>query len=693
MIKTRTLRALLYSTILAIAVPAVATAATFTVSNTNNSGAGSLRQAILDANAAAGADTIVFSSLFNTAQTITLTSGDLVFDDSANSSVTITGPGRELLTISGNNASKIFTLRETPVVTITGVTLTGGNGAGASPGNNFGGAIYNQGNLTLNNVTITGNTCTGDGGGVYTDSGDQITVTNSTISNNTATGVNRTGGGLFLAGGAILSMTNVIVSGNTGTFGGGIYFFQTVAANVINESTIASNTATSGSISGAGGGIYLDTSTLQMNDSTVNSNLAPTGGAGGIGGDAGTSLTMTRSTVSRNQSRFNGAGINVNDYTAVITNSTISDNVMNNTGTGIERNGGGIFISVLAAGRSVTISFSTVTNNTATLDGGGIAARTAPLVGNTIIANNTDDGTAPDFNGTLNSQGYNLIGSTTGATISGTTTGNITGQDPNLGPLVNNGGNVQTRLMQNNSPVIDSADPAATLATDARNSPRPDDGDGNGTSIRDIGAVERHPGKLQFNNPSMVSIELAPGGFAPITVSRVDGTDGEVTVQFATSEGTATAGGVDYLNNSGMLTFANGLSFATFNITLVNDFIFEPDETVNISISGPGGGAKLGTPTTATLTILNDDPPPGSITVSGRVTTPSGQNLRNAIVNLTDSNGVRRFTLTSPFGLYSFENVTPGLQYTVSVSSKRYRFTPQVLTVNASVTVDFTGLE
>jgi predicted outer membrane repeat protein len=668
---------------------APAAAATFTVTNTANSGPGSLRQAILDANAAAGADTIVFSSLFDTPQTITLTSGDLAITDSVNANVTITGPGSMLLTISGNNASKIFTIAETPTVTISGVRLTGGNGVGTTPGNNFGGAIYSEGTLTLTNVVITGNTCTGDGGGVYSGGGDSLTVTGSTISNNSATGVNRTGGGVFIAPAGILTMSSTTVSGNSGTFGGGIYFFQTSTANVINGSTITGNTGTSGSITGAGGGIYLDTSTLTLNDSTVDANLAPTGGAGGIGGDAGTILTMNRSTVSRNQSRFNGAGISIQDYTAAVTNSTISGNVMNTTGTGAERTGGGLFISTLSSGRTVTISYSTIVNNSSVLAGGGVAARAVPAVANTIIANNTGDATAPDFSGTLNSQGYNLIKTATGATITGTTTGNIVGQDPSLTPLEANGGPTLTHRLLNGSVAIDAADPANFPATDQRGSGRPIDGDGSGPDRADIGAFERRPGTLQFSVAGYSALENT--GSATITVNRVDGSDGDVTIQYSTSDGTAIAGS-DYTPANGVLAFAHAATSRTFTVPIIDDTLLEdPDETVNLQVLGPALGAKLGSPSTAVLTILNDDAP---LTISGRITTPAGQGLRNVVVQLIDSQGVIRRATTSSFGIYSFDNVRSGESYTMSVVSRRYRFAPRIGGFTASSnSIDFQGLE
>jgi hypothetical protein len=82
------------------------------------------------------------------------------------------------------------------------------------------------------------------------------------------------------------------------------------------------------------------------------------------------------------------------------------------------------------------------------------------------------------------------------------------------------------------------------------------------------------------------------------------------------------------------------------------------------------------------------------VTIGGRVTTPSGQNLRNVVVSLIDSNGVRRTATTSSFGLYSFDQVRTGEQYTMTVTSKRYRFSPLVTSFAASVSnVDFVGQE
>ncbi len=82
------------------------------------------------------------------------------------------------------------------------------------------------------------------------------------------------------------------------------------------------------------------------------------------------------------------------------------------------------------------------------------------------------------------------------------------------------------------------------------------------------------------------------------------------------------------------------------------------------------------------------------VSISGRVTTPAGQGLRNAIVYLTDSLGARRAATTSSFGIYQFDNVATGQPYTLSVSSKRYRFTPRIENISNQVSnLDFVGLE
>ena len=117
-----------------------------TVSNTDDSGPGSLRAAVLQANTDGGGDTINFSNLFNTPQTITLTSGQLALTGTA--TTTISGPGASLLTVSGNHAGRVFAVYGGSA-DLSGVTISGGN-------TDRGGGLRNNGG-TLSLVLLTVN--------------------------------------------------------------------------------------------------------------------------------------------------------------------------------------------------------------------------------------------------------------------------------------------------------------------------------------------------------------------------------------------------------------------------------------------------------------------------------------------------------------------------------------------------------
>jgi hypothetical protein len=259
--------------------------ATFHVTNKNDAGAGSLRDAISKADAAPGADTINFTgSIFKDAipDQITLTSGAL----SISSDITIKGTGASKLSISGNNASGVF-LIISGNVTISGLLITQGSGGFNSSGggifnnagtltlNNstvsgnsaglFGGGILNGGTMTLNNSTVSGNTATDDGGGIW-NSGT-LTLNNSTVSGNTST---NNGGGIRNSG--TLTLSKSTLSGNKATDGGGIYNFRN-GILALKNSILSGNRATR-----AGGGIYNDGGTFGLiSGTTISGNTAPTG--------------------------------------------------------------------------------------------------------------------------------------------------------------------------------------------------------------------------------------------------------------------------------------------------------------------------------------------------------------------------------------------------------------------------------
>ena len=188
------------------ATPISLRAATLTVTSTADSGTGSLREALASANPYGG-DTVNFS----VTGTIRLTSGQL----SVNHNLTIAGPGAGLLTVSGNNAVRVFDITG-PGVTISGLTIANGHGALYGAGIRTGGSPGSI--LTLNDCILTHNSTTLDGGGIYNSSGLALTVSNCTFSGNSASG---DGGGIYLTNSTLTLLASTL-SGNSAGFGGGI---------------------------------------------------------------------------------------------------------------------------------------------------------------------------------------------------------------------------------------------------------------------------------------------------------------------------------------------------------------------------------------------------------------------------------------------------------------------------------------
>ncbi|MEJ5223541.1 MAG: CSLREA domain-containing protein [Anaerolineales bacterium] len=227
------LLALVVSSVLSVG-PAYA--ATFTVNTTADSvdanpgngvcadsgGACSLRAAIMEANALAGADVITLPVgtylLTLPGADNTGAGGDLDITES----LTITGAGSGSTTIQQTvSGERVIHIVLDVTVSISGVTITGGSGTTGQGGS----GIYNNGTLTVNNSVITGNTTTYQGGGIYNNSGT-LTITNSTISNNSAA---RRGGGILTTGSGALTVTNSVIESNTASGtnsfdgGGGIH--------------------------------------------------------------------------------------------------------------------------------------------------------------------------------------------------------------------------------------------------------------------------------------------------------------------------------------------------------------------------------------------------------------------------------------------------------------------------------------
>ena len=265
--------------LIALSVEAV----TITVSNGGDSGPGSLRQVLADAN---DGDTIDFDSAFSGGSISLL--DPLVVDKS----VTISGPGAANLWVIGSGYSRVFYIGVGKTVTISGLNIANGYA------DDVGGGIYNDhSTLTVSNCGILGNFAVGDGGGIYNDGSEgsaALIINNSTLGGNQA----------YTAGGGIY---------NDGSEGGS-------ATLTINNSTVSGNSANSGGNSANfGGGIfnYADfggSATLTVSNSTISGNSAAGfygagGGIHNVGRFSGSAtLTVTNSTLSGNSSGFYGYG-------------------------------------------------------------------------------------------------------------------------------------------------------------------------------------------------------------------------------------------------------------------------------------------------------------------------------------------------------------------------------------------------
>jgi hypothetical protein len=252
------------------------------------------------------------------------------------------------------------------------------------------------GDLTLDGLTLRGGNAPSEGGGIW-NAGTLILTQLHLMSNEAFLG-----GGLRSAGGNVLITHSLITDNDVGHQGGGLYVEDNTIS--IAHTTIANNTA------GDGGGLYIDDGTATIMDSAVVDNAAfefDVGGGGLL--VSGAMLTMTNSTVARNAAHnFEGGGLLIGGGMMRLTNVTIAENQAappphSPGGTGILSSGGTVILQ------------------------------------NTILARNTMVGPPlpSDCIGAVTSQGHNLIGDTTGCTI--TLQGTDRTGDPGLGALTDDG--------------------------------------------------------------------------------------------------------------------------------------------------------------------------------------------------------------------------------------------------------------
>jgi hypothetical protein len=555
-----------------------------TVTNLNDSGLGSLRQAIADAPITGTVD-------FQTGLTgtITLTSAPLTI----NNVLTVAGPGASVITVSGNKARQVFTITAQSIVTISGLTIANGSttadgvvGAGISNGGFLtmtgcilsgnsapnagpGGGINNTGTLSLTSCILSGNSTSfsmfggGYGGGIYNT--NMLTVDSCTFSGNSASGAGGyNGGGIYNTG--TLKLTGSTFSGNSGTDGNGGGIYNTGTIQMISSSTFSNNSATSGD----GGGIY-NTGTIQMISSSTFSGNSTSGSGGGIS-NAGT-LTLTSSTFSLNRA-VAGAGISHSGSgTLTLTSSTLSSNFASSQGGGILHTGGG-----------------------------------KVNVNNTVVAKNSAP-SSPDIAGALNSQGYNLIGNESGGSgyantdIHGTAAMPI---DPLLDPLQGNGGSTFTAAPRAGSPALNNGDLGQLGIADQRGVVR-------SGGMVNIGAYQASASAFVIGVPAQATAGMP----FDVNVKAVDKYDQLAigytgTVAFTTTDpASAVLVPSDYtftLADVGVHSFSNGMTLFTAGPQTIT-----ASDTVN-NITGSAAITVIpSTPAVDHLSVIA----PGSTVVAG----------------------------------------------------------------------------
>jgi CSLREA domain-containing protein len=423
----------------------------------------SLREAVIAANSSPGHSTIVIPAgeyilSIPTTGEDAAADGDLDLTDD----VTITGAGADTTSLDAGGqvtSDRAFHVLAGVDATISGMTITG-----ASLPVGYGGAIYNQGALTLSQVVLDQNGA-GEGGGVHNKG--VLNVSDSVMSGN----IGVQGGAIKNEGPA--SLTNVILEDNEAWTSGGAVMNTASGSLVIEDSLIAGNSVSytarlvAGTISGRGGGIY-NAGELEVRDTTLSGNSSELYG-GGLYNDG--SAEVTGVTFSGNEAADFGAAVfNTEDGIISIANSTISGNTAQLDGGGLHNFGQARF------------AFTTITGNVAESgSGNGIFNPDALVEMRATILTANSDSNCAGF-GTYQSTGHNISDD---ATCSLTEDTDLPDTDPVLGPLADNGGPTFTHALGSGSPALDGGPVTCPgVPADQRGLPRPQ-GD-----ACDIGAYE-----------------------------------------------------------------------------------------------------------------------------------------------------------------------------------------------------------
>jgi parallel beta-helix repeat protein len=494
-----------------------------------------------------------------------------------------------------------------------------------SSNKSYGGGVYfgqsSTGTFTDND--ITGNTANSAnnrsyGGGVYFDVSSTGAFTDNDIRSNIAA---YSAGGVYFGNSSTGAFTGNDITDNTvKNYGGGIYFGSS-NTGTFTDNIIKSNTANS-----SGGSIYFGSSnTGTFTDNIIKSNTANNSGGGIYFGESSTG-TFTGNDIIGNKTNNSGGGVyfSANTAAASFINNVISNNNVTN-------NGGGLY---LHDSNTTILINNTISNNWSSAGSGGGIWLTLKddddsadiynniIWNNRVLAEGSDLYINNDGNSNKTPSPINLFNNDFDQSVNGAYFALSISIDPSnldIDPLFVDEWERDYHL-QAGSPCINVGD------NDAPSLPTTDN-DGNpriANGIVDMGAYEKYDGQtgsgtLQF---STADYNVNEGdGSVTITVTRTGGSDGAVSVEYATTDDTATAPD-DYTQTTGTLNWNDGDDAdKTFTIDIIDDSTQENDETFIVSLGNPTGGAVLASPDTATITsrdnegtvILSVEPPESNL--------------------------------------------------------------------------------
>ena len=590
--RTMVQRTLTIAAVVMLTALAAHAGTTFTVTKTADTNDGtcdadcSLREAIIAANTNPGQDTIAFS-IGSGAKTISPNSALPVI----NETVIIDGTtqpgfaGSPIIEIDGTNAG----------VNVTGLNLSGDhitvkglviNRFTGSYGIGVGGSGSHVISGNYIGLDLTGKIALGNFTGIGISSPDNIIGGTTPAERNIISG-NASNSGIGIGG---VQTTNNVIEGNyigtdvTGTIAlgnnVGIYVIQACSNNIFGSSTPGAGNLISGNF---GEGIAIQTTGNKVQGNYIGTAADGTSVLGNFVGvslltDSQNNLIGGTGAGEGNVIAFNGShGVSAQKGSS--RNGILGNSIHSNAGRGIDLGNDGV-----------------TPNDALDVDTGAQTAnefQNYPVLG-VVTPNGANIDITGSFNSLPNTQFRLEFFSNTVVDGSGFGEGQKYLGFTNV--TTNGSGDVANFTF-----TIPTASLVGTQITATATDPL------NNTS-EFAKTKNSNAGLLQFSSSTYNVGES--GGTATITVNRINGTNGAVSVQYATSDGTATAG-ADYTTKSGILNWADGDSTSkTFTIPILDDTLDEANETVNIALSNPSSGAGLAAPTSATLTITDNDPTP-----------------------------------------------------------------------------------